>query len=74
MVKKVIGETPFQVAAHSFGAYSNAGYTLAYSVDGVNYTAYEEATPAGENLFVNGVPKDAFFCLSGNTGTATITY
>lgn len=65
---------PFQVQAHSFSVYSEAGYTLNYSADGVHYTAYSDATPAGETLIVNGVAKGMFFKLAGNTGEATITF
>lgn len=74
MVLKINAEMPFQVLAHSFGVYSEDAYTLNYSVDGINYTAYEEGTPAGEVLFVNGVPKNAFFKLMGNTSQAKIIY
>lgn len=75
MQKKIItGEMPFQVLAHSFSVYSESGYTLNYSADGVHYTAYDEATPAAETLIVNGVAKNMFFKLGGNSGEATITY
>lgn len=71
MVKYINAEQPFQVLAHSFSVGFTNGYTLQYSADGVNYTAYTAATPANEVLIVNGVGKDMWFKLSGNTNTAT---
>lgn len=71
----IINEQPFQVLAHSFGvSNSPAGYTLAYSADGINYTNYTDATPANETLIVNGVPKGFYFKLVGNTGSVVINY
>lgn len=71
----VTGENPFQVTAHSFAVSpSKEGYTLNFSADGVNYTAYSEATPANENLIVNGIPKCVYFKLIGNKSDVTIKY
>lgn len=72
--KTINGETPFQVLAHSFSVYSDSSYTLSYSADGQHYTDYEESTPAGETLIVNGVAKNMYFKLSGNSGDAVINY
>ena len=74
MKKQINGEAPFQVIdAHSFGVSpSEDGYTLNYSVNGTDYTAWEEATPANENLFVINVPKSCYFKLVGNTGNVTV--
>lgn len=72
---KVNGEDAFQVLAHSFGVSpSSEGYTLQYSADGINYTDWEEATPANENLFVINVPKYTFFKLDGNSSDVIIVY
>lgn len=72
---KITGETPFQVLAHSFSVSPSAeGYTLNYSADGYNYTAYTEATPANENLIVNGIAAGMYFKLSGNASEVTIQY
>lgn len=74
-MKKIVGEAPFQVLAHSFSVSpSTSGYTLNYSADGIGYTAYTDATPANEVLIVNGVAKSMFFKLVGNTDTVTINY
>lgn len=74
-MKQITGEVPFQVLAHSFSVSpSESGYTLAYSADGISYTNHTAATPANEVLFVNGVPKNAWFRLIGNTGDITINY
>ena len=73
--KTISGETPFQVLAHSWAASPSAeGYTLNYSADGINYTAYTEETPANEVLIVNGVAKNMWFKLAGNNSEVTITY
>lgn len=71
----VNGERVFQVLAHSFSVSPSAeGYTLAYSADGINFTDYEEATPANETLIVNGVNKGEFFKLKGNASQVVINY
>lgn len=72
---KINGETPFQVLAHSFSVSpSSEGYTLNYSADGINYDAWDEATPANENLFVLNVPKLSYFKLVGNGSNVIINY
>lgn len=72
---KVNGEDAFQVLAHSFGVSpSTEGYTLQYSADGINYTDWDEATPANENLFVINIPKFSFFKLDGNASDVIIVY
>lgn len=73
---KITGEQPFQIpGAHSMGVSpSREGYTLQYSADGIDYTDWEEATPADENLFVINFPKFAFFKLKGNNGEVTVIY
>jgi hypothetical protein len=74
--KEVIGEAPFQILnSHSFSvSNSESGYTLMYSTDGREYTAWSEATPANECLVVNSIANGMFFYLSGNTSTVTIVY
>lgn len=76
MAKKIIsGETPFQVDAHSFSVSpSSEGYTLNYSADGVNWTAYSDATPANEVLIVNGVSFNQYIKLAGNASEVTIIW
>lgn len=71
MVKYINGDEQFQVLAHSFSVGYTNGYTLQYSADGVNFTSWTAATPANEVLVVNGVAKNMWFKLSGNTTTAT---
>lgn len=72
---KVNGDDAFQVLAHSFGVSpSSNGYTLEYSADGIDYTDWDEATPANENLFVINVPKFSYFKLKGNNGEVTVIY
>lgn len=71
---KITGEAPFSVLAHSFSVYCPDAFTLNYSADGEHFTAYSQSTPAGETLFVNGVPKGSFFKLVGNASEAIINY
>lgn len=72
---KITGETIFYIPSNEFAiSPSNEEYTLAYSADGVNFTNYEKATPAGETLVVNGIPKFMKFKLIGNNSTVTIQY
>lgn len=72
---KITGEQPFQVLATSFAATPSAeGYTLNYSANGEEYTAWEEATPANETLVVNGVAKLMYFKLKGNQSDIEINF
>ena len=72
---KITGEQPFQILATSFAISPSAeGYTLNYSANGVEYTAWEEATPANEVLVVNGVAKLMYFKLVGNASELDINY
>lgn len=67
------GEQTFNVAATRFGiSASKDKYTLMYSVDGKDFDAWEDETPAGENVLVIGNPRGMIFKLSGNTDTLQI--
>lgn len=72
LVKK---DNVFSVPTNSFaiGA-SNEGYTLNYSVDGTNWTAYDEATPSGETAIVNFAVKGMLYKLDGNNSDVYIQY
>lgn len=75
MTKIITGENQFQILAHSFSVSpSNEGYTLNYSADGVNFSAWPDATPANDTLVVNGIGKNMWFRLNGNASNVTITY
>lgn len=67
MQAKVNGAEPFKCLKDTFsvGVTTN-GYTLNYSVDKENWTAYTQATPANEVLIVNGVTPYMWFKLAGN--------
>lgn len=68
MQATIHGETPFKCLKDTFAiAGTSNGYTLNYSVDKVNWTAWEEETPAGETLIVNGATPLMYFKLDGNT-------
>lgn len=72
---RVNNENAFQVLAHSFSVSpSTSGYVLQYSANGEEYTDWDEATPANENLVVNGVGKYMYFKLKGNTGNVDVQY
>lgn len=72
---KIQGETPFQVNAHSFSVSpSSEGYTLNYSANGEDYTAYTASTPSNENLIVNGISKGLYFKLVGNNSLVDVAY
>lgn len=72
---KVTGEKAFQVEAHSFAVSPSAeGYTLNYSADGVNFTACEDSTAAGDNLAVVDFARGMYFKLVGNASEVTVTY
>lgn len=74
-VFKISGETAFQVLSHSFVvSQSESGYTLNYSGDGLHWTAYSDATPANEDLIVNGVAFGTYIKLAGNTSEVIINY
>lgn len=64
------GEATFKVlSANGLFAIgpSSSGYTLNYSVDGENFTAWGEASAANENVVVANAPYGMTFKLSGNT-------
>lgn len=63
----ISGEEPFKSQRDSFGVGPTSnGYTLSYSVDKETWTDYAEATPANENLIVNGCPVYMWFRLTNN--------
>lgn len=66
---KINGEQPFQVVgANVFAiAPSASGYTLNYSADGENYTAWDEATEADVTQVVANAASGMYFYLAGNT-------
>lgn len=73
--KIVNGEERFQIMANNFAAGpSKEGYTLMYSADNLNYTAWPEHVPAGENLVVNGLSQGLWFFLKGNKTRIKLTF
>lgn len=66
---KVNGEQPFKSQKDTFAVAGGASFTLNYSVDKTNWTAYDEETPEHETLIVNGVTPYMWFKLAGNTDT-----
>lgn len=71
MVKIINSEQPFQVLSHSFSVGYTNGYTLNYSADGKDWTAWTAATPSNEVAIIDNCPKDMWWKLVGNTNTAT---
>jgi|GEM_PF-4477773 len=57
-VINVSGEKPFRVNANAFCiGQTTKGYTLNYSADGKNFTAWSEATGSGVDQVVNNMAK-----------------
>ena len=74
MTTKVKGETPFKALKDTFMiGPSSDGYTLQYSADRDTWTSWTEATPAGENVIVNGSPAYSWFRLKGNGANTEVT-
>lgn len=72
---KVFGENVFSVPERSFGVSgSEQGYTLNYSVDGKDWAAWSEATPANEPLFVCDAPKFQKYKLVGNNSEVDVKW
>ena len=72
---KVSGEEVFYVQSNAFAISPSAqGYTLNYSVDGENFTAYETATPSGETAIVNFAVAGMSYKLVGNEDDVYIQY
>lgn len=42
------------------------GYTLKYSVDGENWSQYQQSIPANENLIVHDLVQGIYLQLAGN--------
>lgn len=74
MAKKTIsGQAAFQVPTSRFCiGQSSSGYTLNFSVDGVNWTAWTEGTLANTDQVVSNACPGMFFKLSGNTDTSVL--
>lgn len=71
----VKAEAVFRVNATSFGVSpSNEGYTLNYSANGTDWTAYKDATPADENLAVVNVPFGMWYKLVGNNTDVKVVF
>lgn len=64
----ISGENAFKCIKSTFaiGPTTN-GYNLNYSVDKVNWTSWQDDTPANETLIVNGATPLMWFRLEGNT-------
>ena len=68
-------EQPFKVNATSFAISPSAeGYTLNYSANGEDWTAWEKATPANENCIVNGCAYGMYYKLVGNDSEVRIQF
>lgn len=68
------GEQVFRAQRDQFAvAPSEAGYTVAYSADGVNFTNDTDAVvPAGENLVYLGAMTYGWYKLVGNQGDVEV--
>ena len=69
----VNGEEPFRAPAPRFViGQTSAGYTLEYGVDGENFTPWDEASEAVQDVVVNNAVPGMYIRLSGNTDTGVI--
>ena len=67
MQKTINGEEVVRVTSNSCGiAPTSAGYTLAYSFDGKQFTSWPDAIPVGEPLVLNGAIPGMLIKLLGN--------
>lgn len=66
--KKINKEEVFVIPSDKFIiSASSSGYTFNYSVDGITWTPWKDATSANKNQVVVGLPKNTYCKLSGNT-------
>lgn len=66
MKQKIESNPSFQVLSHSFSVSpSSQEYTLQYSANGIDWTDYEEAIPADENLVVVDTAYGQYIRLDG---------
>lgn len=72
----VNGQDPFVAPATGFCiGQTSGGYTLEYGVDGVNFTACDEAVEADTDVVVANAVSGMIMRLSGNTDNGVvITY
>ena len=66
---KVSGEQPFQIpgASRFCIGQTEAGYTLNFSADGVNWTPWTDGTLAETDQVVVNAAEGMYFKLAGNT-------
>ena len=74
MTSTIYGEQPFKALKECFMvSATSSGDTLEYSTDKTTWTAWSEATPAGENTIVNGAVPYTWYRLKGNqSSNATV--
>ena len=71
----ITDEAAFQVEAPCFAISPSAtGYTLLYSADGENFTAWDDVVPADTTQVVACVACGMYFKLDGNVGTVVVTF
>ena len=67
MKMTVNGQDPFIAPAPRFAiGQTSAGFTLEYSVDGENFTEWDEATDASTDVVVSNAVPGMFMRLKGN--------
>lgn len=67
---KISGEAAFQVPCSLFCiGHSSSGYTLNFSVNGTDWTAWTEGTLANTDQVVCNAAQGLFFKLVGNTAS-----
>ena len=73
--KIIQGEEHFQIMVENWSAGpSKEGYTLMYSADNLNFTAWPDKVPAGENLVVNLAAQGMWYYLKGKKTRIKLTF
>lgn len=71
----ITDEQAFQVGAPRFSIGQSAtGYTLNFSTDGTNWTAWTDGTLANTDQVVTNAAQGLYFKLDGNTGDVVISW
>lgn len=69
----VNGEEPFKAPAPRFViGQTSAGYTLEYGVDGENFTPWDEASEAEQDVVVTNAVPGMFIKLTGNADSEVV--
>ena len=63
---EMAANAPFQTLGNTVGAYVADGGKLYFSIDGVNYSEYEETIPADTNVFITNIVSGMYIKFENN--------